>query len=156
MERSVSAYFNLCTSSTHSHTQVRVYQIGPNNTASPPLAGNKVAEYAHAPQPGTLGALLDLAWSRDGSKIYSVGTDKRGFIWDAASQQQVQFAAHAEPIKCVRTVSLPTGPDEYVVTGGWDKKLRYWECVSDCHFALPRAYFDATALGNRRRSPPSI
>jgi mRNA export factor len=105
--------------------KVRIYQTGPAQTPSPPLAANKVAEYAHAPQPGTLGALLDIAWSRDGTKIYSVGTDKRGFIWDSASQQQVQFAQHAEPIKCVRVVSLPTDPNsEFVCTASWDKTLK--------------------------------
>jgi mRNA export factor len=36
-------------------------------------------------------------------------------------------AAHEQPIKCVRFIQAPNTAGEMLVTGSWDKKLKYWD-----------------------------
>ena len=47
-------------------------------------------------------------------------------LFDISTGQSTQVAAHDQPIKCVRFINSPTG-GEMLVTGSWDKKLKYWD-----------------------------
>jgi hypothetical protein len=42
---------------------------------------------------------------------HSAGTDKRGLIYDCASQQAIQIAQHDAPIKNIRSVVIGSAPD---------------------------------------------
>lgn len=70
--------------------------------------------------------VLCTAWSPDGSQVYTGGCDKTVRLWNLATNQSTQVAQHDAPVKhCfyVATMNL-------LVTGGWDKALKYWDCRS--------------------------
>ncbi|CAO3600289.1 unnamed protein product [Absidia cylindrospora] len=92
--------------------QVRIYDIQPSGMAIPKAA------YAHD-EPA-----LDVAWSRDGTKLISGGADRTGRLFDINTGQSMQIAEHSAPIKCVKF--LDQG-QTMVVTGSWDKTLKYWD-----------------------------
>ncbi|EKM51871.1 uncharacterized protein PHACADRAFT_199377 [Phanerochaete carnosa HHB-10118-sp] len=95
---------------------VRVYQVAPTGQT------RGVAMYAHnAP-------VLSVAWSKDGSKLFSGGCDGAGRMLDIATGQSLQVAQHDAPVKCVKWVETPRG--SILATGGWDKTLRYWDLRS--------------------------
>jgi len=72
------------------------------------------------------GAVLDLCWSADGSKLFSCGADKAARMFDLAvngnNGQAVQVGAHDAPIKCVRWIESPSGG--ILATGSWDKSIK--------------------------------
>ncbi|EME26257.1 hypothetical protein Gasu_61000 isoform 2 [Galdieria sulphuraria] len=71
--------------------------------------------------------VLDVAWSADGMTIFSVGCERTGKMWNPATNQVQPIAQHDAPIRCVRFASdLGTGSPA-VVTGSWDKTLKYWD-----------------------------
>uniref|UniRef100_A0A7S3P3S1 Anaphase-promoting complex subunit 4 WD40 domain-containing protein n=1 Tax=Amphora coffeiformis TaxID=265554 RepID=A0A7S3P3S1_9STRA len=72
--------------------------------------------------------VLDTCFSPDGSTVFSVGGDKALRMWQLGQQVTVpqQIGAHDAPIKTVGFLkSMNT-----VVTGGWDRKLKFWDCRS--------------------------
>jgi mRNA export factor len=90
-------------------SQVRVYGVEPNGSTAPK------AMYQHeAP-------VLDVVWSKDGSKIISAGADKSARLYDVQSGQAQQVAAHDAPIKSVRWVDQGAG---ILATGSWDKTVK--------------------------------
>jgi mRNA export factor len=58
---------------------------------------------------------------QDGTKIISAGADKAARMYDVATGQSSQIAAHDAPIKSVRYVDQQGG---IVATGSWDKTLK--------------------------------
>ncbi|KAI8059444.1 WD40-repeat-containing domain protein [Gongronella butleri] len=92
--------------------QVRVYEVQPSGQTIPKAA------YAHE------GPVLDVTWSQDGTKVISCGADKAARMYDLATGQATQIAAHGDTIKAVRCLELqPT----IVATGSWDKTIKYWD-----------------------------
>ena len=72
--------------------------------------------------------ILCTAFSSDGGTIFSGRTDKAVCLWQLQTrtpspQVAPQIGAHDAPVKCVRF--LPT--TRMVVSGGWDKKLKFWD-----------------------------
>lgn len=65
--------------------------------------------------------VLDVMWSRDGTKILSGGADKAARVFDVSTGQSSQVAAHDAPIKSIRFVDQQGG---ILVTGSWDKTLK--------------------------------
>lgn len=47
-------------------------------------------------------------------------------LYDVATGQAVQVAAHEEPVRVVRFIN-PGNNAEMLVTGSWDKKIKYWD-----------------------------
>ena len=47
-------------------------------------------------------------------------------MFDTATGQTTQVAAHEMPIKCVRFIEHPQA-GQMLVTGSWDKTLKYWD-----------------------------
>jgi WD40 repeat protein len=58
---------------------------------------------------------------QDGTKILSGGADKAGRMYDVATGQSSQVAAHDAPIKSIRYVDQQGG---ILATGSWDKTLK--------------------------------
>ncbi|KAG0637664.1 WD40-repeat-containing domain protein [Tuber brumale] len=69
---------------------------------------------------------LSVHWSKDGTKVVSGGADKAARMFDLQSGQATQVAAHDEPVSCVRMFQAPNA-GEMLVTGSWDKTLKYWD-----------------------------
>jgi mRNA export factor len=90
--------------------KVRIYEI--NNQGQ----SQGKAAYAHD------AAVLDVCWSKDGSKLFSGGVDKAAKMFDLATGASQQVGAHDAPIKAVRWVEAPTGG--ILATGSWDKTVK--------------------------------
>ncbi|KAF9648783.1 WD40 repeat-like protein [Thelephora ganbajun] len=95
---------------------VRIYDVGPQGQSQ---------GKALAPHPGTV---LDLCWTKDGTKLVSVGTDNAARMFDLLSGTSTQVGQHDGPIKCVRWFEMPQG--RILATGSWDKMLKYWDLRS--------------------------
>lgn len=70
---------------------------------------------------------LACAWSEDGTKIVGVGADKHIRLLDLnnpTSPQSIQ-SAHDAPIRCAKFTTVDGNP--YLITGSWDKKVKYWD-----------------------------
>lgn len=50
-------------------------------------------------------------------------------LYDVATGQAVQVAAHDEPVRVVRFFT-PTNGQEMLATASWDKKIKYWDMRS--------------------------
>ncbi|CAZ85703.1 unnamed protein product [Tuber melanosporum] len=95
--------------------RVRIYDVSQTG------ANSGKAIYAHE------GPVLSVAWSIDGDKLVSGGTDNAARLWDVATGQSTQVAAHDDPIRSVRWFTPPGANAQMVVTGSWDKTIKYWD-----------------------------
>jgi len=91
--------------------QLRVWEVQSNGSAVP-----KTAVGHDAP-------ILSAAWSSDGARMFTGSCDKTAKVWDLATSQAVQVAAHAEPVKNVFWVQEMN----CVATTSWDKTVKYWD-----------------------------
>lgn len=73
--------------------------------------------------------VLSCCWSKDGTKVVSGGADKAARMLDLNSGQSVasQVAAHEQAVRCVRFVEVPGQATPVLVTGSWDKTIKYWD-----------------------------
>lgn len=86
---------------------VRVFEIGPGGSSQ------GKAEFKHE------GPVLDLCWSKDGSKIISAGADNAARMYDVQSGTTTQIAGHEQPVRYVRWIEV--NGQSVVATGSWDK-----------------------------------
>ncbi|KAF2184464.1 Poly(A)+ RNA export protein [Zopfia rhizophila CBS 207.26] len=81
--------------------------------------------------------VLGCAWSKDGTRIAGASADHTAVMVDlrnapqsgSASLQTQQVAQHNDTIKCVRW--FQHGGNDFVVTGSWDKTVKFWDLRSD-------------------------
>ncbi|KAE9378020.1 WD40 repeat-like protein [Stipitochalara longipes BDJ] len=97
--------------------KVRIYQITQNGGSE----GKAFFEH-DAP-------VLSCHWSPDGTKVVGAGADKQAKVIDLGANQNTatQVAAHDQPIRCVRYFELPQSNAPMIVTGSWDKTVKYWD-----------------------------
>lgn len=97
--------------------KVRIYEIAANGSSE----GKAAFEHE--------GPVLGCCWSKDGTKVVGVGADKAARMMDLAASQTTasQVAAHDQPIRCVRFVDVPGQATPVLVTGSWDKTIKYWD-----------------------------
>ncbi|CCE63172.1 hypothetical protein TPHA_0E00770 [Tetrapisispora phaffii CBS 4417] len=79
------------------------------------------AQYEHA------APVLCTRWSSDGTKVASGGCDNAIKIYDVASGQNQQLGTHNAAVKSLRFVNCGPSNQECLVTGSWDKTLKYWD-----------------------------
>lgn len=74
------------------------------------------------------GPVLSCCWSKDGTKVVG-GADKAARLLDlgAGATTAQQVAAHDQPIRCVRMIDVPGQATPVLVTGSWDKTVKYWD-----------------------------
>ncbi|KAK5628882.1 hypothetical protein RRF57_004597 [Xylaria bambusicola] len=98
--------------------KVRIYQIASNGSSE----GKHIYEH-DAP-------VLNVDFSKDGNKLASCGADKQAKVCDLQSLQTVQVAAHDNAVRTVRFFELPNSNGPMLVTGSWDKTIKYWDLRS--------------------------
>lgn len=79
------------------------------------------SQYDHA------GPVLTTRWSTDGSKVASGGCDNAVKLFDVVSSQAQQIGSHDAPVKSLRFVNCGPTNQECLVTGSWDKTIKYWD-----------------------------
>lgn len=99
--------------------KVRVYEIDPNTGNN---QGRALFEHD--------GPVFSARWSSDGKRICSGGADKQVKLFDLATQQTQQIGVHDAPVRSVRSVLCGPANTEVVVSGLWDKTLKYWDMRS--------------------------
>ena len=79
--------------------------------------------------PGTYN-LRRLTISQDGTKVVGAGADKAARMLDLTnpSAPAQQIAAHEKEIRCAKFVDVPGQQTPVLVTGSWDKTIKYWDC----------------------------
>jgi mRNA export factor len=66
--------------------------------------------------------------SQDGQKVVGAGTDKTARLLDLGSGAPAQqVAVHNEPVRSVRFFEAPNTNALMIVTGSWDKTVKYWD-----------------------------
>lgn len=70
--------------------------------------------------------VLDCCWTNDGSTVISGGCDKAVRMWTLGQAPPnniaQQIGVHDAPVKAVAML-----PSNLVVSGGWDRKLKFWD-----------------------------
>lgn len=74
---------------------------------------------------------LGCAWSPDGTKIAGVGADQHIRLLDLnnAGNPPQSLKAHDAPIRACKFATINQQP--FLITGSWDKKVKYWDLRSD-------------------------
>ncbi|RAL09291.1 putative nuclear pore complex protein (SonA) [Aspergillus homomorphus CBS 101889] len=73
------------------------------------------------------GPVLNCCWSPDGTKVVGAGADKAARMLDLASNATTQVAAHDAPIRSCHMIPNPQGNTPLLITGSWDKTVKYWD-----------------------------
>lgn len=71
--------------------------------------------------------VLCSVWTQDGTKVMSGGCDNALRAFDVQSQQAVQIGQHDGPVSCLASVQVNNGTQNLIVSGSWDKTLKYWD-----------------------------
>lgn len=71
--------------------------------------------------------VLSTCWSADGTKVFSGSVDKSVKIYDIQSGSSQVIGTHDAPVKAVRFVEVGPSNTQAVVSGSWDKTLKYWD-----------------------------
>lgn len=100
-------------------SKVRIYEVDPNSGQN---QGKALFEHE--------GPVFSARWSSDGTKVCSGAADKQVKLFDLASQQAQQIGVHDAPVRAVRFVQCGPTNTEVVVSGSWDKTLKYWDTRS--------------------------
>ena len=94
--------------------------------------------------------VLGSCFSLDGSTVFSVGADKAVRMWQLGSSPPnniaPQIGVHDAPVKSVGFLS-----SNLVVSGGWDRKLKFWDTRSPNPagtLELPERVYDLDVRGN--------
>lgn len=104
--------------------KVRIYEINVMNNMTgvvTPTTVNGRAMYTSG------GPVLSCRFSTDGTKIVSGGADKQVKLFDLASQQAQTIGQHADTVKAVRYVQCGPQNTQCVVSGSWDRTVKYWD-----------------------------
>jgi mRNA export factor len=93
---------------------------------------------------------LDCCFSNDGTTVFSGGADKAVRMWrlgeSPPNNVAQQIGVHDAPVKSVGF--LPSG---LVVSGGWDRKLKFWDTRSPTPVGtleMPERVYDLDVRGN--------
>lgn len=95
--------------------EVRCWEVQANGSSTP------MGAFKHD------GPALDVAWSSDGQAVFSCSADRTAKMWNLATNQQTPIAKHDAAIRHVFYCPDMGNGSPCVVTGSWDKSVRYWD-----------------------------
>ncbi|KXJ87609.1 WD40-repeat-containing domain protein [Microdochium bolleyi] len=95
--------------------KVRIYEINGQGQSQ----GRHVYEHTEP--------VFSVDFSKDGTKIVSAGADKQAKCLDITTGQTAQVAAHDQTIKTAKFFDSPNSNGPMLVTGSWDKTVKYWD-----------------------------
>jgi mRNA export factor len=129
--------------STNWDSGVRCWEVQEQNGQVRALAKAKVNHADNAP-------VMDCCFSNDGSTVFSCGADKAVRMWQLGqtppNNTPQQIGSHDADIKSVAYL-----PSNLVVSGGWDRKLKFWDTRSPTPagtLELPERVYDLDVRGN--------
>lgn len=96
-----------------------MYQVAEAGTS---IQSNMALQFAHDAAQSS--PILDAAWALTGPQIVTVGVNNQVMLYDCQSQQSQQLGSHDQP---VRTVRFMADQPNTLVTGSWDKTIRFWQ-----------------------------
>lgn len=73
------------------------------------------------------GPILSTRFTLDGTKVISGGADKQVKLFDLQSQQAQTIGLHYDAVRVVRHVTCGPQNTPCVVSGSWDKTIKYWD-----------------------------
>ncbi|CCE65212.1 hypothetical protein TPHA_0K00780 [Tetrapisispora phaffii CBS 4417] len=94
--------------------KVKIWNINNGNPQA-------VAQYSHS------APVLSTRWSGDGTKVASGGCDNIVKLFDLTTNQEQQVGTHDSAIKNLRFVNCGPTNSQCLVTGSWDKTIKYWD-----------------------------
>lgn len=97
--------------------QVYIYQVNGPGGSAPPIEFKS--------QIDTKFPVLDLVWTDNGS-VAVASAGKTVAIWDVRRSASTVVGSHDAPVKGLRQFSVRGGAP-MLVSGGWDKCLKYWD-----------------------------
>ncbi|KAI1200448.1 Poly(A)+ RNA export protein [Nemania serpens] len=89
-----------------------------------------VSSTGHAQRVSTLLAeqpALSCDWAKDGTMVAAGGADKKIHAIDLSTAQQMVIGSHDAPVRGVRFVDVPGTNGPIVVSGSWDKTVKFWD-----------------------------
>mmetsp|Transcript_21556 Transcript_21556/g.87976 ORF Transcript_21556/g.87976 Transcript_21556/m.87976 type:complete len:361 (-) Transcript_21556:2028-3110(-) len=95
--------------------EARLWEINPDGSS------NMLTSTRHD------GPILSVAWREDGQAVFTAGADRIVKMWDLGKNTAATVAQHEEPVRCVEYVSEQAMNTPCIVTGSWDKSVRYWD-----------------------------
>ncbi|GMM31330.1 RNA export factor [Martiniozyma asiatica (nom. inval.)] len=110
----------------------RIYEI----TSSGQVEGRALYEHD--------GPILTTRFTMDGTKVISGGADKQVKLFDMASQQTQTVGMHNDAVRVVRHVSCGPQNTPCIVSGSWDKTIKYWDCRQQnpiCSIDMPERVY---------------
>jgi len=103
--------------------EVRCYQADPASGKTTPVGMQRHEKPA-----------MCCAWKSDGSAIYSGSADGKCMMWHLASNSWTQVAQHDGPIT---GVFYSDTPSPCVITGSWDRTVKFWDASSAPTVSVP-------------------
>lgn len=97
---------------------VRIYEVQHNASQNMVATRAKTMMKDTHKQP-----ILDCCFASDGATVYTASCDGTAKAWHLGSDQCIQIAQHDAPIKSIAHIPEMNA----IVTGSWDKTLRYWD-----------------------------
>ncbi|KAI1116218.1 Poly(A)+ RNA export protein [Nemania sp. NC0429] len=71
--------------------------------------------------------VLSCDWAKDGTMVVAGGGDEKIRAMDLRTSQQAVIGAHDAPVRGVRFVEVPGTHGPVVVSGSWDRTVRFWD-----------------------------
>ncbi|OAA66626.1 nuclear pore complex protein [Niveomyces insectorum RCEF 264] len=98
--------------------KIRIYEV---NTSTGQTDGRLMYEH-NAP-------VFSCHFAKDGKRVVSAGADNQARLCDLESGKNEVVAQHDQPIRTVKffDVDAAAGGQQMIVTGSWDKTVKYWD-----------------------------
>lgn len=106
--------------STSWDSSICVWEVNSNGESIP-----RARQVAAAP-------VLCSAWSADCTRVAFAGCEGKVQQWNIQASEVRTIGQHEAPIRCILEANPANSQSASVVTGSWDKTIKYW-CATNTH-----------------------